>query len=124
MAAQFKIDQLNALCDAFNQHDIEKALSLFAEDGEFLTPAGDEIYGARIKGKMALREAFEHLFADSPDIKWIGENYVVSDTQALSSWRRTATSAAHGAQDWMGCDIYTFKDGLVIRKDSYFKTRI
>ncbi len=123
MAAQFKIEDLNALCDAFNQHDIEKVLSYFAEDGEFLTPVGDEIFGGRIKGKEALKEAFEHVFADSPDIKWIGENHVVSDNQALSSWRRTATSATNGAQDWMGCDIYTFKDGLVIRKDCYFKTR-
>lgn len=123
MVAHFKIEQLNSLCDAFNQHDIDKALSHFAEDGEFLTPVGGEIYGARIKGKKALRDAFEHLFSDSPDIKWIGENFAVSDEQALSSWRRTATSTNHGHQDWMGCDIYTFKDGLVIRKDSYFKTR-
>ena len=58
MAAHFEIEQLDDLCDAFNQHDIERVLAHFAEDGEFLAPAGPEIYGARIQGKAALREAF------------------------------------------------------------------
>jgi ketosteroid isomerase-like protein len=123
MAAQFKIEQLDALCDAFNQHDLESVLAHFSEDGEFLAPTGPETYGACIKGKAALREAFEHLFAACPDIKWVGQNFSVSDNQALSSWRRTATLEDGTIQDWMGCDIYTFEEGLVTCKDSYFKIR-
>ena len=67
--------------------------------------------------------AFGHLFEACPDIKWIGENVALSDNQALSTWRRTATLQDGTVQDWMGCDIYTFEEGLVTCKDSYFKNR-
>ena len=123
MAQQFEIATLDAFCDALNRHDLGAAMSYFAEDGEFLAPGGPEIYGARIKGHEALRAAFEHIFEASPDIKWIGQNHAISDDQALSAWRRTATLTDGTTQDWMGCDIYTFRDGKIVCKDSYFKNR-
>lgn len=123
MAKQFEIETLDALCDAFNRHDLDAVISHFTSDGEFLAPGGPEIYGTRIAGTAALREAFGKLFEAAPDIKWIGQNFAISDDQALSAWRRTATLEDGTTQDWMGCDIYTFRDGKVVCKDSYFKNR-
>jgi len=117
------VETLEAICDAFNRHDLDGVMAFFAEDGVFDTPAGPEIYGGRHAGKAAVRAAFADLFAKVPDIHWEGARNWVSGNMGCSQWRRTGTQADGTRLDWLGLDIFTFRDGQVISKDTYFKIR-
>lgn len=112
---------LEAIGDAFNRHDLDGILSFFAEDGVFDQPAGAEIWGHRYSGKEEIRQAFASLFATIPDIHWEPIRNTVSGNTGCSEWRRTGTTTGGEKQDWLGCDLFTFRDGMVIKKDSYFK---
>ncbi|MCZ6558357.1 MAG: nuclear transport factor 2 family protein, partial [SAR324 cluster bacterium] len=91
------------------------------EDGEFDKAAGPDIWGERFSGKEAVRAEFAALFAAIPDIHWEPTANWVSGNMGCSQWRRTGTTKSGERQDWLGCDLFTFRDGKVIRKDSYFK---
>lgn len=112
---------LEAIGDAFNRHDVDGILSFFAEDGVFDQPAGAEIWGHRYSGKEEIRQAFSTLFATIPDIHWEPIRNWVSGNMGCSEWRRSGTTTGGEKQDWLGCDLFTFRDGMVIKKDSYFK---
>ena len=45
-----------------------------------------------------------------------------SDTDTgMSKWTLTGTTREGTRKEVQGCDFYTFRDGKVIRKDSYWK---
>ena len=115
------VELLEAIGDAFNRHDVEGILSFFADDGVFDQPVGAEIWGHRYSGKDEIRQAFSTLFMNIPDIHWEPVRNWVSGDMGCSEWRRTGVTTNGDAQDWLGCDLFTFRDGLVIKKDSYFK---
>lgn len=114
---------LEAIGDAFNRHDLDALMRHFADDCIFDMPAGPEIHGTRVSGKAAVRQAFADLFAAVPDIHWAPLNNWVSGNMGCSEWHRTGTTTAGERQDWLGLDLFTFRDGKVIKKDSYFKIR-
>ncbi len=47
-------DSLAALFDAFNRHDVDGVMSFFADDCQFYTVGGAEVYGNRIDGAESL----------------------------------------------------------------------
>jgi hypothetical protein len=46
---------------------------------------------------------------------------MVCGGRAVSEWRLAGTSVAGIRVDVMGCDLWEFRGGLVVRKDSYWK---
>jgi ketosteroid isomerase-like protein len=46
-------EKLQELCDAFNDHDLNRIMSLFADDCILEMPRGDMPWGARFEGKEA-----------------------------------------------------------------------
>ncbi len=115
------VELLEAICDAFNRHDLEGVMSFFADDGVFDKPAGPEIHGARVSGKEKVRAEFAALFDAVRDLHWEGTANWVSGNMGCSQWRRTGTGKSGEKTDWLGCDLFTFRDGKIIKKDSYFK---
>jgi ketosteroid isomerase-like protein len=69
-SATATVELLEVIGDAFNRHDVDAIVDLFAEDGEFLNATGPEIFGTRHAGKAELREFFSGLMARCPDIRW------------------------------------------------------
>lgn len=121
-AAAPTVALLAAICAAFNRHDVEAIVAFFAEDGTFDKPAGAEIWGERCTGHAEIRAAFAALFEAVPDIHWEGTADWVSGNMGCSQWRRTGTTRDGQRQDWLGLDIFTFREGKVTKKDSYFKS--
>lgn len=115
------VELLEAIGEAFNRHDVDAIVDFFAEDGEFLNATGPEISGSRHAGKAELRAFFSGLMARCPDIRWESIDNRVSGDKGYSEWRRTCTLPDGTRQDWLGLDIFTFRDGRVLRKDTYFK---
>jgi predicted SnoaL-like aldol condensation-catalyzing enzyme len=82
---------------------------------------GPEIHGQRYVGKETLRAFFSELMANCPDIQWNAIDNRVDGNKGFSEWRRQCTLPNGEKQDWLGLDIFTFRDGLILKKDTYFK---
>ena len=115
------VELLEAIGDAFNRHDVEAVVGFFAEDGVFDKPVGPEAWGRRYVGKKEIRAEFAALFEAIPDLHWEPIANWVSGNMGCSQWHRTGTTKTGERQDWLGCDLFTFRAGKVIKKDSYFK---
>lgn len=114
---------LTELCAAFNAHDLDRIMALFAEDCVLEMPRGNRPCGARFEGKQKVREALATRFAGLPDVHYGNERHFVDAAAetGISKWTLTGTNNAGKRVEVNGCDFYTFRNGKVIRKDSYWK---
>lgn len=123
MASQSDADVIAKVVDAFNRHDIEGVMEHFADDAEFYSSAGPEVFGERFAGKDAVRRAVAARFAAVPDLRWSdGETWICSDGIA-TRWHATGTQADGKKLDSWGSDFWKLRDGKVILKDTYYKIR-
>jgi hypothetical protein len=58
-----------------------------------------------------------------PDVHYGDEEHFVdaAANTGMSKWLLTGTTRDGTRREVHGCDFYTFRDGMVIRKDSYWK---
>ncbi|MBT3556784.1 MAG: nuclear transport factor 2 family protein [Rhodospirillales bacterium] len=119
--APITMDQLLALLDAFNNHDLDTIVDGFTDDGLFILASGADGEGTRFQGKEDIREALEGRFAAVPDICWSEGKHWIMDNKALSEWRVTGTLPNGDALDCLGCDLWEFEGGKVSKKDTYYK---
>ena len=61
---------LEALCEAFNAHDLDAIMAHFADDCVLEMPRGPDPWGARFEGKTAVREALAGRFRGLPDVHY------------------------------------------------------
>ncbi len=114
---------LTELCDAFNAHDLDRIMACFADDCILEMPRGSEPWGTRAVGRRNVREALATRFEGLPDVHYGEEEHFVdaAATTGISKWTLTGTARDGTRTEVRGCDFYTFRDGKVIRKDSYWK---
>lgn len=113
---------LDGLAAAFNAHDIDTIMSFFAETCSLDMPRGPEPHGARFTGRAAVRRGLMTRFETTPDVHYGELEHFVSGETGISKWLLTGTTPAGETVRVRGCDFYTFRDGKVTRKDSYWKT--
>jgi ketosteroid isomerase-like protein len=110
--------------DAWNSHDLQRLMSLFADDCVFEASGGPEPCGRRFEGRADVTAAFAGVFASMPDANWgDGRHFVISDDYAVSEWRLTGTLLDGGRVDVLGCDFLTFRGNAIVRKNSFRKQR-
>lgn len=114
---------LEALCEAFNAHDLDRIMRFFADDCTLEMPRGGNPWGARFQGRQAVREALATRFAGLPDVHYGDAEHFVDAAAGtgISRWTLTGTGPDGTRTEVRGCDFYTFLDGKVTRKDSYWK---
>lgn len=114
---------LTALCDAFNAHDLDRIMEFFADDCVLEMPRGADAWGTRFEGKSEVRKALAGRFAGLPDVHYGDEEHFVDAAAhtGMSKWFLTGTTREGDPKAVRGCDFYTFRDGKVVRKDSYWK---
>ncbi len=114
---------LTELSDAFNAHDLDRILALFADDCVLEMPRGNAPWGARFEGKLKVREALASRFQGLPDVHYGNPEHFVDAAAetGISKWTLTGTTPDGVRKQVRGCDFYTFRNGKVIRKDSYWK---
>lgn len=115
------VQTLQAILAAFNAHDLDRIMEFFAEDCSFDMPRGPEPWGARFVGKAAVREALASRFAGLPDVQYTDDRHWVSSDLGVSEWLLTGTTPDGRRVCVRGCDHWQFRDGKVVRKDSYWK---
>lgn len=115
---------LDQISEAFNNNDLDAMLSHFHEDGVFVNAVGPAETGDVYAGKEQIREFFSNLFANMNSISWnINHPNIISDCgkYTTTQWNRIGVDKDGNRTEWLGCDIYEFKDGLVVKKDTYIK---
>lgn len=110
--------------EAWNSHDLDRLMGLFADDCIFEASGGPDFDGTRFEGRDAVRAAFAEVLNSMPDGNWgQGRHYVVSDDYGVSEWLLTGTFADGSRIEVLGCDFLTARDGQIVRKNSFRKQR-
>ena len=117
------IELLERFADAWNRHDLDALMSMMADDCVFDASAGPDVHGQRSKGKAAVRAAYAAVFESFPDAQWANPRHFVVGSRGVSEWTFTGTRTDGKRVEVTGCDLLTFRDGLIVVKNSYRKNR-
>lgn len=115
------VDTLKQILEAFNRHDLDAIMEFFSDDCSFDFPRGPEPWGQRFIGKEQVREALAGRFKGIPDVHYGEDRHWVSANMGVSEWTLTGTTTLGVSLKVRGCDLWEFRNGKVIRKDSYWK---
>ena len=110
--------------DAWNSHDVDRLMGLFADECVFEASGGHEFDGRRFEGRAQVRAAFVQVLDSMPDANWGGgRHFVISDDYGVSEWRLTGILREGKRIDVLGCDFLTVRDDEIVRKNSFRKQR-
>ena len=114
---------VDAVGDAFNANDIDAVMRYFASDATFDHAVGPDAHGVRFEGADLIRGVFAGLFEKVENVHWETLDCALTATKAYCEYRRTAHHRDGKIEEYLSVDILTFKDGLIIHKDTYYKQR-
>jgi ketosteroid isomerase-like protein len=114
-------DTLKQITEAFNRHDLDTIIEFFAEECSMDLPRGSFPWGTRYIGKAQVREGIATRFAGIPDVHYGDDRHWVCGNMGVSEWTLTGTTILGVHVEVRGCDHWEFRDGKIVRKDSYWK---
>lgn len=114
---------LERFAEGWNRHDVDALMAFMAEDCAFETTAGPEPCGKRYEGRERVREAFARVFKMFPDAHFGEARHFVAGDRGCSEWTFTGTGSDGRRVEVRGCDLFTFRDGTIVLKSSFFKSR-
>ncbi|WP_404387102.1 nuclear transport factor 2 family protein [Humibacillus xanthopallidus] len=113
---------LTRLLAAFNAHDLDEIMQFFSDDCVLETPRGAHPWGTRFEGSTEVREGLAQRFRGVPDVRYSEDEHWLCDGHGVSMWLLTGTTAEGERIRVRGCDLFDLDpDGLIRRKDSYWK---
>ncbi len=114
---------LDEIQDGFNRHDVDGILSHFADDCIWVMARGPkEPDGRTCVGKAEIAEVLSSRYAQIPDMRWEEmRHWICDDTKAISEWVVRGTLSGGKPFAYLGCDLWEFRDGMVTKKDTYWK---
>jgi ketosteroid isomerase-like protein len=118
-----RVDILRDVAIGYDTHDLDRILKYFAEDAVFESPRGPEPWGQRFEGITAIRAAFAGRFSGIPDVRYQDDEHFVAGDRGASEWTLRGTTVDGQRLEIRGCDLWTFRDGRIVKKDSFWKLR-
>ena len=107
---------------AFNKGDIEGILECVTEDFQWRLAGGpDAPDGKVVSGKDAVRAALQERDLTTKEIKFSETSIHFTEEKVFGCFRATGELNDGTVVDQRGIDIYTFRDGKIAVKDSYWK---
>jgi hypothetical protein len=104
--------------DAFNEHNLEKLLSLYDDNAQHYSPKlkvrNPETKGL-IKGKDALRKWWQDSFDRLPSLKYIPQHFIADDSNVFMEYERYVD----GEEVLSVGEVLEIKDGLIIASRVY-----
>ena len=125
LSRQSLIQAMEQWNQAWDAHDLEGVMSLFHEDVVF-----DNWTGGRARGRDALKKAWKPWFENHGGFRFVSEDLFVDETQqkVLYRWTLLWPSFEKGyegrPESRRGVDVIHFRNGKIIEKLTYCKTRI
>jgi ketosteroid isomerase-like protein len=112
-------DMIRCFGEGFNNDDLDTVMEFFADDAVYY-----EIDGKKNYGKEAIRNTFEPQFRGKYGKQYFEEHDIIIDESAGKAcfrWEaRFTIGKTVAAID--GLDVFTFENGKIKEKDSYFKS--
>lgn len=115
------VETLKEILAAFNRHDLDAIMEFFSDDCSFDFPRGPEPWGERFIGKDHVRAALARRFKGIPDVHYGDDRHWLAGDMGVSEWTLTGTTTSGVRLKVRGCDLWEFRNGKIIRKDSYWK---
>src|ERR1700739_1030860 len=104
--------------DAFNEHNLEKLLSLYDDNAQHYSPklkARNPETKGLIKGKNALRKWWQDSFTRLPSLKYIPQLFIADDSKVFMEYERFVDG-----EDILSVgEVLEIKDGLIIASRVY-----
>lgn len=119
-----KLALLEKFAAAWNAHDVDTLMECMADDDDctFYSAAGATTKGGVFKGREAVRAAYTAVWQKFPNARWNNPTHFVSGTRGISQWLFTgSTPDGKEKSEVYGCDVFEFKDGKILCKDTYRK---
>jgi ketosteroid isomerase-like protein len=117
------MEMLRSICEAFDRHDLDGIMTHFADDAVFESPRGPDPWGQRFVGAVQVREAFAGRFSGIPDVHYREDDHFVDGDRGASEWTLSGTTVDGQRIEVRGCDLWTIRDGKIVKKDSFWKIR-
>lgn len=114
---------VDAVGDAFNANDIEAVMRYFAPNAVFDHAICPEAHGVRFEGAEKIREVFAGLFNKVEKVHWVTLACGIVGSKAYGEYHRTARHKIGTTEESLSVDILTFRDELIVHKDTYYKQR-
>jgi taurine dehydrogenase small subunit len=114
---------LESFAEGWNRHDVDGLMEFMADDCAFETTAGPDVWGKRYEGRERVREAFAGVFKRFPDAHFGDGRHFVAGDRGCSEWTFTGTASDGKRVEVYGCDLFTFRNGKIALKASFFKNR-
>jgi ketosteroid isomerase-like protein len=121
MPSEVTLEMLKSFLDAFNRHDLDAIMEYFDDDCVFYMPRGKGPRGDRYTGKQEVRAGLATRFEGIPDVHYGEDLHWVCGEFGVSEWTLTGTRKSGGSIAVRGVDLLEFREGKVIRKDSFWK---
>ncbi len=115
------VEDLQQIVELFNRHDLDGLMEAFVEDCVLEIPRGPHPWGQRFIAKEQVRAGLASRFADIPDVHYGEDRHWVAGNRGVSEWTLTGATTAGVRVEVRGCDLFQFRDGKILRKDSYWK---
>ena len=123
-ANEVTLEFLEAFGAAWNRHDVDAIMASMTDDCVFDITTGPDVCGKRYEGRERMRQAVARVFSIWPDAQFGDARHFVSGDRGVSEWLFTGTRADGTRMEVNGCDVFTFRNGKIVHKDSYFKNRV
>jgi uncharacterized protein (TIGR02246 family) len=107
---------LAAYAQAWNSHDLDAIIGAMTEDCVFISSDG-----SRTEGREAVRQVFAEIFTAFPNARWEEAHHFAAGDRGASEWIFVATAADGSSLSERGCDLFTFREGLIALKNTYLK---
>ena len=120
-ASEASTAMLEEILAAFNRHDVDGVMSYFDDDCVFETPSGPTPFGRRLVGLDEVRSGVAGRFAGIPNVHYGDDSHFVAGSRAVSEWTLRGTTTDGEELEFRGCDLWTLRNGKVVKKDSYWK---
>jgi len=117
------MQMLRSIAAAFDGHDLDGIMAHFADDAVFESPRGPDPWGRRFVGREEVRTAFAGRFSGIPDVRYRQDDHFVDGDRGASEWTLSGTTTEGERLEIRGCDLWTIRDGKIVKKDSYWKIR-
>jgi ketosteroid isomerase-like protein len=117
------MQMLRSIAAAFDGHDLDGIMAHFADDAVFESPRGPDPWGRRFVGRQEVRTAFAGRFSGIPDVRYRQDDHFVDGDRGASEWTLSGTTTDGERLEIRGCDLWTIRDGRIVKKDSYWKIR-
>lgn len=112
---------LKSFLEAFNRHDLDAIMEYFADDCVLYLPRGTSPRGTRFEGKAEVRSGLATRFEGLPDVHYGDDRHWVCGDLGVSEWTVTGTPSSGKRIEARGVDLLEFREGKIIRKDSFWK---